>query len=151
MVRNRIVGLLLAILVTAGATLVSAEAATSVKPISAPIISYSSNGYSFKATPAKWSDNGLSTFKWVLDGKTIAGAQSLSVKIPTSKKGSKLKFSETHQLENGTSSKTTSAELIVGKVNLADKIVIRVNPANDKMMQISELPQSIPTNYLLKR
>jgi beta-glucanase (GH16 family) len=145
MVRNRIVGLLLTVLVTAGTSLVSAEAATSVKPISAPIISYSSNGFSFKATPAKWSDNGLSSFNWVLDGKTIAGAQSLSVKIPTSKKGSKLKFSETHQLENGTSSKTTSAELIVGKVYLAEKIVIRVNPANDKMMQIATLPQSIPS------
>jgi len=144
MVRNRIIGLLLAILVSAGTSLVSAEAAPSVKPISAPIISYSSNGFSFKATPAKWSDNGLSSFKWVLDGKAIAGAQSLSVKVPTSKKGSKLKFSETHQLENGTTATSTSAELIVGKVFLSNKITIRVNPEDDKAMQISALPQSIP-------
>ncbi len=146
MVRNRIAVLLLAILVSAGATLVSAEAATPVKPINAPVISYSSNGFSFKATPAKWSDNGLSSFKWVLDGKTISGAQSLSVKVPTSKKGSKIKFSETHQLENGTSSTSASVELIVGKVYLANKIVIRVNPANDKLMEIATLPQSIPTS-----
>jgi beta-glucanase (GH16 family) len=145
MVRNRLAVLLLAVLVTAGATLVSAEAATPVKPINAPVISYSSNGYSFKATPAKWSDNGLSSFKWVLDGKAIAGAQSLSVKVPTSKKGSKLKFSEIHELEDGTTSTASSAELIVGKVYLANKITIRVNPANDKLMEIASLPQSIPT------
>ena len=145
MVRNRIVALLLAIIVNAGSSLVSAEAVTPVKPINAPVISYSSNGFSFKAIPAKWSDNGLSSFKWVLDGKTISGAQSLSVKVPTSKKGSKLKFSETHQFENGTSSTANSTELIVGKVYLADKVIIRVAPANDKMMQISSLPQSIPT------
>jgi beta-glucanase (GH16 family) len=145
MVRNRLAILLLAILVNAGATLVPAEAATSVKPINAPVISYSANGFSFKATPAKWSDNGLSSFKWVLDGKAIAGAQSLSVKVSTSKKGSKLKFSETHELENGTTSTATSTELIVGKVYLANKIVIRVNPANDKLMEIASLPQSIPS------
>jgi beta-glucanase (GH16 family) len=145
MVRNRLAVLLLAVLVTAGATLVSAEAATPVKPINAPVISYSSNGYSFKATPAKWSDNGLSSFKWVLDGKAIAGAQSLSVKVPTPKKGSKLKFSEIHELADGTTSTASSAELIVGKVYLADKITIRVNPANDKLMEIASLPQSIPT------
>ena len=145
MVRNRLAVLLLAVLVTAGATLVSAEAATSVKPINSPVISYSSNGYSFKATPAKWSDNGLSSFKWVLDGKAITGAQSLSVKVPTSKKGSKLKFSEIHELEDGTTSTASSAELIVGKVYLANKIIIRVNPANDKLMEIASLPQSIPT------
>jgi beta-glucanase (GH16 family) len=145
MVRNRLAVLLLAVLVTAGATLVSAEAATPVKPVNAPVISYSSNGYSFKATPAKWSDNGLSSFKWVLDGKAIAGAQSLSVKVPTSKKGSKLKFSEIHELEDGTTSTASSAELIVGKVYLANKITIRVNPANDKLMEIASLPQSIPT------
>ena len=144
MVRNRKVVLLLAVLAIAGTSLVSAQAATTIKPINAPVISYSSNGFSFKAIPAKWPDNGLSSFKWVLDGKTISGAQSLSVKVPTSKKGSKIKFSETHQLENGTTSTSASAELIVGKVYLASTIVIRVNPANDKLMEVSSLPQSIP-------
>jgi len=127
-----------------GAISVASSARAAEKPLSAPAISYSSNGFSFKATPAKWSDNGFSSFNWTLDGKAISGAQSLSVKVATSKKGSKVRFSESHQFENGTTATSKSNELVVGKVYLANQVVIRVNPANDKLMQISALPQSIP-------
>lgn len=144
MKRNRLVSLLLSVLMSTGATLVASEANAAQKPISAPAISYTSNGFSFKAVPAKWSDNGLSSFKWTLDGKVISGAQSLSVKVATAKKGSKIKFSEIHQFENGTSVISNSNELFVGKIFLADQVVIRINPADDKMIQISALPQSIP-------
>ena len=145
MKRNQLAALLLSVLMSTGATLVASEASAAKKPISAPAISYSSNGFSFKAVPAKWSDNGFSSFKWTLDGKVISGAQSLSVKVATTKKSSKIKFSEIHQFEDGTSITSTSNELVVGKVYLADQVVIRVNPTDDSVMQISMLPQSIPT------
>ena len=123
----------------------TAQAAPSQKLITNPLISYSGNGYSFKATPAKWIDNGPSSFKWLLDGKIIAGAKALTTKLNSSKSGSVIKFSETHMFDDGSSMTALSNVLTVGKVYLSQQIVIRVNPDNDKMIEISTLPRSIPT------
>lgn len=145
MVRKRIALTALAALLGSFFVLVSAQAATSQKPLTAPVITYSGNGFAFKATPAKWADNGPSSFKWLLDGKTISGAKSLSAKVASSKAGAAIKFSETHLFDDGTSATSVSNSLTVGKVFLSEQIVIRINPEDDKMVEISTLPQSIPT------
>lgn len=145
MVRKRISLTALAALLGSFFVLVSAQAATSQKPLTAPVITYSGNGFAFKATPAKWADNGPSSFKWLLDGKTISGAKSLSAKVASSKAGAAIKFSETHLFDDGTSATSVSNSLTVGKVFLSEQIVIRINPEDDKMVEISTLPQSIPT------
>ena len=145
MVRKRIALTALAALLGSFSALVSAQAATSQKPLTAPVITYSGNGFAFKATPAKWADNGPSSFKWLLDGKTISGAKSLSAKVASSKAGAAIKFSETHLFDDGTSATSVSNSLTVGKVFLSEQIVIRINPEDDKMVEISTLPQSIPT------
>ena len=145
MVRKRIALTALVALLSSFSVLISAQAATSQKALTAPVITYSGNGYGFKATPAKWSDNGPSSFKWLLDGKTIAGAKSLTTKVATSKAGATIKFSETHIFDDGTSATSVSNSLKVGKIALSEQIVIRLKPENDKIVEISTLPQSIPT------
>lgn len=145
MLRNVLPKYLISALIFSGSNLVTIPADAAEKPLNAPVISYAGTGYSFKASPAKWSDNGLSSFKWLIDGKAISGAQSLSVKIPATKKGSKIKFSETHQFENGSSTISTSNELTVGKIFLSSQLTIRINPDNDKMLEVMSLPQSMPT------
>jgi len=138
-----LVGLLT--LMSSSILMLNAQAAPSQKLLTNPVISYSGNGYAFKAAPAKWSDNGPSSFKWLLDGKTIAGAKALTTRLNSSKSGSVIKFSETHMFEDGSSMTAVSNVLTVGKVYLSERIVIRVNPDNDKMIEISTLPQSIPS------
>ncbi len=48
------------------------------KPITSPKITAGSTGYTFKATPAKWSDNGPSAFQWLLNGKALPTSGSNS-------------------------------------------------------------------------
>ena len=96
MLRKRIALTALVVQLSSFSLLISAQGATSQKQLTSANISYSGNGFAFKATPAKWSDNGPSSFKWLLDGKTIAGAKSLSARVASSKIGSSIKFVETH-------------------------------------------------------
>ncbi len=145
MARMRIYLTVLMTLVISSSFLVSVQAASAQKPLTAPSISYSTNGFSFKATPAKWSDNGPSSFKWTLDGKTIAGAKSTFTRVASSKKGLTIRLSETHFFENGSTAVSTSNSLTVGKVFLSEDLVIRINSKDDKIIEISQLPQSIPT------
>ena len=49
------------------------------KPLTGPKITAGSTGYTFKATPAKWSDNGPSSFQWLLNGKALS-ASGLTLK-----------------------------------------------------------------------
>jgi len=144
MVRIRIFLSALITLVISSSILVSAQAASVQKPLAMPSISYSTNGFSFKATPAKWSDSGPSSFKWTLDGKTIAGAKGLSTRVASSKKGLTIRFSETHFFEDGSTAISSSNSLTVGKVFLSEDLTIRVNAKDDKIIEISQLPQSIP-------
>ena len=144
MVRMRIFLSALITLVISSSILVSAQAASVQKPLAMPSISYSTNGFSFKATPAKWSDSGPSSFKWTLDGKTIAGAKGLSTRVASSKKGLTIRFSETHFFEDGSTAISSSNSLTVGKVFLSEDLTIRVNAKDDKIIEISQLPQSIP-------
>ena len=144
MVRMRICLSALITLVISSSILVSAQAASVQKPLAMPSISYSTNGFSFKATPAKWSDSGPSSFKWTLDGKTIAGAKGLSTRVASSKKGLTIRFSETHFFEDGSTAISSSNSLTVGKVFLSEDLTIRVNAKDDKIIEISQLPQSIP-------
>ena len=124
MVRKRIALTALVALLSSFSVLISAQAATSQKALTAPVITYSGNGYGFKATPAKWSDNGPSSFKWLLDGKTIAGAKTLSAKVASSKAGAVIKFSETHLFDDGSSATSISNSLTVGKVFLSEQIKV---------------------------
>ena len=146
MMRMRICLSALVTLAISSSLLISAQTASAQRPLAAPVIIYSNNGFSFKATPAKWSDNGPSSFKWTLDGKTINGAKSLSTRVASSKKGLVIRFSETHFFEDGSSAISTSNPLTVGKVALSEDLVIRINSKDEKIIEISKLPQSIPTS-----
>ena len=125
--------------------MVSAHAAEVMKPLLSPSITAGSTGYTYKATPAKWSDNGPSAFNWALNGKLIAGASGLTLKLKSSDNKKKLQFVETHDFEDGTSVTAKSNTITIGKVLLSESLTIRVRPSDDKVMEIAALPQSIPT------
>jgi beta-glucanase (GH16 family) len=114
------------------------------KPIALPKITAGSTGYTFKATPAKWSDNGPSAFQWLLNGKALS-ASGLTLKLKSSDNKKKLQFSESHIFDDGTTETVKSNIITIGNVLLSESLTIRVRPTDDKVMEIAVLPQSIPT------
>ena len=114
------------------------------KPITSPKITAGSTGYTFKATPAKWSDNGPSAFQWLLNGKALP-TSGLTLKLKSSDNKKKLQFSESHIFDDGTSVTAKSNTITIGNVLLSQSLTIRVRPSDDKVMEIAILPQSIPT------
>ena len=115
------------------------------KPIALPKITAGSTGYTFKATPAKWSDNGPSSFEWLLNGKVLASS-ALTLKLKSSDNKKKLQFRESHVFDDGTSATAKSNTITIGNILLSESLTIRVRPSDDKVMEIATLPQSIPTN-----
>lgn len=114
------------------------------KPLAAPKITAGSTGYTFKATPAKWSDNGPSAFEWLLNGKALP-ASGLTLKLKSSDNKKKLQFSESHTFDDGATATAKSNIIMIGNVLLSNSLTIRVRPTDDKVMEIAVLPQSIPT------
>jgi hypothetical protein len=114
------------------------------KPIALPKITAGSTGYTFQATPAKWSDNGPSSFEWLLNGKVLA-TSALTLKLKSSDNKKKLQLRESHIFDDGTSVTAKSNIITIGNVLLSDSLTIRVRPSDDKVMEIATLPQSIPT------
>jgi beta-glucanase (GH16 family) len=114
------------------------------KALTAPKITAGSTGYTFKATPAKWSDNGPSSFEWLLNGKILA-TSALTLKLKSSDNKKKLQFSESHIFDDGTEVTAKSNTITIGNVLLSESLIIRVRPSDDKVMEIAMLPQSIPT------
>jgi beta-glucanase (GH16 family) len=114
------------------------------KPIALPKITAGSTGYTFKATPAKWSDNGPSSFEWLLNGKVLASS-ALTLKLKSSDNKKKLQFRESHVFDDGTSATAKSNTITIGNILLSESLTIRVRPSDDKVMEIAALPQSIPT------
>ena len=114
------------------------------KPIALPKITAGSTGYTFKATPAKWSDNGPSSFEWLLNGKVLA-TSALTLKLKSSDNKKKLQFRESHIFNDGTSASAKSNTITIGNILLTESLTIRVRPSDDKVMEIAALPQSIPT------
>jgi hypothetical protein len=114
------------------------------KPLTAPKITAGSTGYTFKATPAKWSDNGPSAFQWLLNGKALP-ASGLTLKLKSSDNKKKLQFSESHIFDDGATATSKSNIITIGNVLLSESLTIRVRPTDDKVMEIAVLPQSIPT------
>ena len=114
------------------------------KPITLPKITAGSTGYTFKATPAKWSDNGPSSFEWLLNGKVLPSS-ALTLKLKSSDNKKKLQFRESHIFDDGTSATAKSNTITIGNVLLSESLTIRVRPSDDKVMEIAALPQSIPT------
>jgi beta-glucanase (GH16 family) len=114
------------------------------KPIALPKITAGSTGYTFKATPAKWSDNGPSSFEWLLNGKVLASS-ALTLKLKSSDNKKKLQFRESHVFDDGTSATAKSNTITIGNILLSETLTIRVRPSDDKVMEIAALPQSIPT------
>jgi beta-glucanase (GH16 family) len=125
-------------------SIIAAHAEELKKPLTAPKITAGSTGYTFKATPAKWSDNGPSSFQWLLNGKVLS-ASGLTLKLKSSDKKKKLQFSESHVFEDGTEVTSKSNTITIGNVLLSESLTIRVRPSDDKVMEIATLPQSIPT------
>jgi beta-glucanase (GH16 family) len=115
------------------------------KPLALPKITAGSTGYTFKATPAKWSDNGPSSFQWVLSGKALPSA-GLTLKLKSSDNKKKLQFVESHIFDDGTTVTAKSNTITIGNVLLSESLIIRVRPSDDKVMEIAVLPQSIPTS-----
>jgi beta-glucanase (GH16 family) len=113
-------------------------------PLTAPKITAGSTGYTFKATPAKWSDDGPSLFQWLLNGKALS-ASGLTLRLKSSDNRKRLQFRESHILDDGTEVTAKSNIIIIGNVLLAESLTIRVRPSDDKVMEIATLPQSIPT------
>ena len=114
------------------------------KPIALPKITAGSTGYTFSATPAKWSDNGPSSFEWLLNGKVLA-TSALTLKLKSSDNKKKLQFRESHIFDDGTTVTAKSNTITIGNVLLSESLTIRVRPSDDKVMEIAMLPQSIPT------
>jgi beta-glucanase (GH16 family) len=114
------------------------------KPIALPKITAGSTGYTFNATPAKWSDNGPSSFEWLLNGKVLA-TSALTLKLKSSDNKKKLQFRESHIFDDGTTVTANSNTITIGNVLLSESLTIRVRPSDDKVMEIAMLPQSIPT------
>jgi beta-glucanase (GH16 family) len=114
------------------------------KPIALPKITAGSTGYTFNATPAKWSDNGPSSFEWLLNGKVLA-TSALTLKLKSSDNKKKLQFRESHIFDDGTTVTAKSNTITIGNVLLSESLTIRVRPSDDKVMEIVMLPQSIPT------
>jgi beta-glucanase (GH16 family) len=113
-------------------------------PLTAPKITAGSTGYTFKATPAKWSDDGSSLFQWLLNGKALS-ASGLTLRLKSSDNRKRLQFRESHILDDGTEVTAKSNIIIIGNVLLSESLTIRVRPSDDKVMEIATLPQSIPT------
>jgi hypothetical protein len=114
------------------------------KPLTAPKITAGSTGYTFKATPAKWSDNGPSAFQWLLNGKALS-ASGLTLNLKSSDNKKKLQFSESHIFDDGTTVTAKSNTITIGNVLLSESLTIRVRPTDDKIMEIAVLPKSVPT------
>jgi beta-glucanase (GH16 family) len=114
------------------------------KPLATPKITAGSTGYTFKATPAKWLDNGPSAFQWLLNGKALP-ASGLTLKLKSSDNKKKLQFSESHIFDDGATATAKSNIITIGNVLLSESLTIRVRPTDDKVMEIAVLPQSIPT------
>ena len=114
------------------------------KPLTLPKITAGSTGYSFKATPAEWSDNGPSSFQWLLSGKALS-ASGLTAKVKSSDNKKKLQFVETHTFDDGNSAVAKSNIIIIGNVLLSESLTIRIRPSDDKVIEVAILPQSIPT------
>ena len=114
------------------------------KPITSPKITAGSTGYTFNATPAKWSDNGPSSFEWLLNGKVLPSS-ALTLKLKSSDNKKKLQFRESHIFDDGTTVTAKSNTITIGNVLLSESLTIRVRPSDDKVMEIAMLPQSIPT------
>ena len=130
---------------TSSVLVVSASAADSRSPIAMPKITVGPTGYSFSATPAKWSDNGPSSFQWILSGKVLT-ASGLELKLKSTDNKKKVQFIETHTFENGTSAIAKSNIITIGNILLLETLTIRVRPSDDKVIEISALPQSFPTS-----
>jgi hypothetical protein len=113
------------------------------KPIALPKITAGSTGYTFKATPAKWSDNGPSSFEWLLNGKVLASS-ALTLKLKSSDNKKKLQFRESHVFDDGTSATAKSNTITIGNILLSESLTIRVRPSDDKVMEIAAL-QRAPT------
>jgi beta-glucanase (GH16 family) len=126
-------------------SMIAAHSEELKKLITSPKISAGSTGYSFKATPAKWSDNGPSSFEWLLNGKVLA-TSSLTLKLKSSDNKKKLQFRESHVFNDGTSATAKSNTITIGNIILSESLTIRVRPTDDKVMEIAALPQSIPTS-----
>jgi beta-glucanase (GH16 family) len=126
-------------------SMIAAHGEESNKPITSPKITAGSTGYTFKATPAKWSDNGPSSFQWLLNGKALP-TSGLTLKLKSSDNKKKLQFSESHIFNDGSTVTAKSNTITIGNVLLSESLTIRVRPSDDKVMEIAMLPQSIPTN-----
>jgi hypothetical protein len=143
---RKIVALIAVVALSASSALVvSASAADSRSPIAVPKITVGPTGYTFSATPAKWSDNGPSSFQWVLNGKSLS-TSSLNLKLSSRDSTKKIQFFESHTFDDGSSATVKSNIVTIGNVLLSEALVIRVRPSDDKVIEISALPQSVPTS-----
>jgi beta-glucanase (GH16 family) len=94
--------------------------ALSSEILKAPAINYADNsGVSFIAIPAKWSTTSKSTYQWLVNGKSIAGATKLTFKASAKQKNQSIQFKEV------AGGKTASS--VIGKIgqviiNLAPKV-----------------------------
>jgi len=125
-------------------SIIAAHAEELKKSIASPKITAGPTGYTFSATPAKWSDNGPSSFEWLLNGKVLANS-GLTLKLKSSDNKKKLQFRESHIFNDGTSATAKSNTITIGNVLISESLTIRVRPSDDKVIEIAMLPQSIPT------
>jgi beta-glucanase (GH16 family) len=144
MYRKAIAVLAALVLSVSSFSMIAAHGEDVKKPLALPTITAGPTGYTFKATPAKWSDNGPSSFKWVLNGKKLPSS-GLTIKLKNSDNKKKLQFIESHIFDDGAVYTAKSNTITIGNVLLSESLTIRVRPSDDKVMEIAALPQSIPT------
>jgi beta-glucanase (GH16 family) len=69
--------------------------AISDQAVTPPLISYAdSSGLSFVATPAKWPAPVKSSYQWLVNGKSVAGANKLALKVSAKQKNQTIQFKE---------------------------------------------------------
>ena len=105
------------------------------KLLTPPKIAAGPTGYTFKATPAEWSDNGPSSFQWLLNGKMLP-TTGLTLKLKSTDNKKKLQFSESHTFDDGTSAEAKSNTITIGNVLLSQSLTIRIRPSDDKVIEI---------------
>lgn len=83
-----------------------------------PMITYSDNsGLNFQAVPAQWPKAGASKYQWYINGKPVAGATKLTVKVNSKQKGQRIQFRETQ-------AGVTSASVIAR----IGQVIVNINP-----------------------
>jgi len=116
---------------------------------SSPTISESAKvGQTVRLTLATWPDATSQTFVWLLAGKPIASAKSLTLKVVASMIAKSIQAKQTATVAGQTVTRTSNA-LVVGKTTISSATQIAFTDATKSSLQITNFKVS-PTTKSIK-